>query len=133
MKINCSLFELAFCRFLIYNRKNEAYGDNFTIAPVLKRSNMTARERCLQVFEGKTVDRLPNFNIIMGFSAAYCGKNRTVNTFPITAYSANATCGARKIFGWISFPPFPDPMREAESFGAEVLLPRTAYPTAPRL
>lgn len=130
MKINCSLFELAFCRFLIYNRKNEAYGDNFTIAPVLKRSNMTARERCLQVFEGKTVDRLPNFNIIMGFSAAYCGK--TYRQY-VSDHRVLCECDLRcaEDFRLDILSAISDPMREAESFGAEVLLPEDGVPYSP--
>lgn len=132
MKINCSLFELAFCRFLIYNRKNEAYGDNFTIAPVLKRSNMTARERCLQVFEGKTVDRLPNFNIIMGFSAAYCGK--TYRQY-VSDHRVLCECDLRcaEDFRLDILSAISDPMREAKVSAPRFCCPRTAYPTAPRL
>lgn len=91
---------------------------------------MTARERCLQVFEGKTVDRLPNFNIIMGFSAAYSGK--TYRQY-VSDHRVLCECDLRcaEDFRLDILSAISDPMREAESFGAEVLLPEDGVPYSP--
>lgn len=91
---------------------------------------MTARERCLQVFEGKTVDRLPNFNIIMGFSAAYSGK--TYRQY-VSDHRVLCECDLRcaEDFRLDILSAISDPMREAESFGAEVLFPENGVPYSP--
>lgn len=91
---------------------------------------MTVRERFSQLLKGKKTDKLLNFNIIMGFSAAYSGK--TYREYA-TDYKTLCECDLRcaEDFGLDVLSAISDPMREAESFGAAVALPENGVPYSP--
>lgn len=91
---------------------------------------MTSRERYLLALEGKQTDKLPNFNIIMGFSAAYSGK--TYREYA-SDYRILCECDLRcaEEFDLDILSAISDPMREAESFGAHIVLPENDVPYSP--
>ena len=91
---------------------------------------MTPKERTECVFGGGTPDRLPNFNIIMGFSAMYSGK--TYREYA-SDYKTLCECDMRCAddFGLDILSAISDPMREAESFGAQVNMPENDVPYSP--
>ena len=91
---------------------------------------MTPKERTECVFGGGTPDRLPNFNIIMGFSAMYSGK--TYREYA-SDYKTLCECDMRcaEDFGLDILSAISDPMREAESFGAQVNMPENDVPYSP--
>lgn len=91
---------------------------------------MTPKERADCVFTGKKPDRLPNFNIIMGFSARF--SNRTYREY-VTDYRILGDCDLRcaEHFGLDILSAISDPMREAESFGARSVLPEEGVPYSP--
>ena len=91
---------------------------------------MTSRERYLLALEGKQTDKLPNFNIIMGFSAAYSGK--TYREYA-SDYRILCECDLRcaEDFDLDILSAISDPMREAESFGAHIVLPENDVPYSP--
>lgn len=91
---------------------------------------MTSRERVIKTLCGKKPDRIPNFNIIMGFSAAY--SNRTYREYA-SNYKILCDCDIRcaEDFHLDILSSISDPMREAESFGAKVVLPENDVPYSP--
>lgn len=90
---------------------------------------MTPRERVLNRLEGKPVDKIPNFNIVMQFAAKLID-------VPYSEYCSNyeklvegniKTC---EEFGIDLMSVISDPMREAGGFGAEVVMPYDDVPYA---
>jgi MtaA/CmuA family methyltransferase len=79
--------------------------------------------------EGRPVDRVPNNCIIMGFGARYIGA--TYKEF-VTDYRALTEAGirCREDFDLDILSAISDPMREAEGFGADVVIPEDAVPYA---
>ena len=91
---------------------------------------MLPRERFFRTIQNQKTDKIPNFNIIMGFSAAYSG--RTYREYA-SDYKVLCECDLRcaEDFRLDILSAISDPMREAESFGAEVLLPEDGVPYSP--
>lgn len=79
--------------------------------------------------EGRPVDRVPNNCIIMGFGARYIGA--TYKEF-VTDYRVLTEAGirCREDFDLDILSAISDPMREAEGFGADVVIPEDAVPYA---
>ena len=80
---------------------------------------MTPKERVFARLAGKTVDRIPNFNILMAFAARYIG--RPMDEF-CTDYrvltEANLRCA--EMFGIDILSTMSDPYRETADFGANI-------------
>lgn len=90
---------------------------------------MNAYERLMARMEGRPVDRVPNNCIIMGFGARYIGA--TYKEFA-TDYRVLTEAGirCREDFDLDILSAISDPMREAEGFGAQVVIPEDAVPYA---
>lgn len=88
---------------------------------------MTSYERVMNRFAGKPVDRIPNFSLVMMFAAKlvgvsygrYCADYR---------YLVDGAFRCYEQFGFDMVCAISDPMREAEGFGAEVILPEEGVP-----
>lgn len=91
---------------------------------------MTARERVNAVLAGETPDRIPNFNIIMGFGATQFG--HTYREYA-SDYRILCECDIQcsEIYGIDMISAISDPMREAEGFGAKVRMPEDDVPYSP--
>jgi len=91
---------------------------------------MNSRERVFALLGGKTPDRTPNFNILMGFSARYGG-----HTYREYASDHRILCDSdlkcAEVFGIDLLSAISDPMREAEGFGANVVMPEDDVPYSP--
>ena len=90
---------------------------------------MNSYERLMARMAGQPVDRVPNNCIIMGFGARYIGA--TYKEF-VTDYRVLTEAGirCREDFDLDILSAISDPMREAEGFGASVVLPEDAVPYA---
>lgn len=88
---------------------------------------MTCKDRFYARLKGDNVDRVPNLNIIMGFSAKlsgysykeYCTDYRKL---------VEADMKATQMFGMDILSVISDPMREVELFGGESVLPEDDVP-----
>lgn len=91
---------------------------------------MTSFERVMNRFGGKPVDRIPNFSLVMMFAAKlvgvsygqYCADHR---------YLVDGAFRCHEQFGIDMVCAISDPMREAEGFGANVVLPDEGVPYCP--
>lgn len=91
---------------------------------------MNSYERVMNRFEGKSVDRLPNFNLVMMFAAkqlgvsfgAYCSDYRLL---------ADGACLCHEKYGFDMLCAISDPMREAEGLGAKVVISEDCVPHSP--
>ena len=91
---------------------------------------MNSYERVMNRFAGKPVDRLPNLGLVMMFAAKqvgvsfgeYCADPR---------HLVDAAFLCHEKFGFDMVCAISDPMREAEGFGAKVLLPDDGVPYSP--
>jgi len=91
---------------------------------------MNSFERVMNRFDGKPVDRIPNFSLVMMFAAKlvgvsygqYCEDHR---------YLVDGAFRCHEQFGFDMVCAISDPMREAEGFGAEVILPDEGVPYSP--
>lgn len=91
---------------------------------------MTSFERVMNRFEGKPVDRLPNFSLIMMFGAKqlgvtfgeYCSNYRLLADGAFLCYEK---------YGFDMVCAISDPMREAEGLGAKVIVPEEGVPYSP--
>lgn len=92
--------------------------------------DMTSFERVMNRFAGKPVDKIPNFSLVMMFAAKQIG----VTFGQYCADYRNLVEGAFRCyeqFGFDMVSAISDPMREAEGFGAQVLLPDDGVPYSP--
>jgi len=93
---------------------------------------MTPKERTLARLQGKPVDRIPNFSILMSFAAGYIG--RPMSEF-CTDYrvmtEANIKCC--EDFGIDLLNTMSDPYRETADYGAKMSYPLENIPIAERL
>jgi MtaA/CmuA family methyltransferase len=82
---------------------------------------MTPYERVFNRIKGQSVDRIPNFCIIMTFAAKYCGV--TYKEF-VTNYKVFVDCVLRccEDFEIDLLCAISDPMREAHGFGARIVI-----------
>ncbi|MBQ3141634.1 MAG: uroporphyrinogen decarboxylase family protein [Clostridia bacterium] len=88
---------------------------------------MTSKQRVMNRLAGKPVDRIPNFSILMGFSARYCGM--TVADYCKSYQSlvpANITTA--RDFGLDILSTMSDAYRETADYGAELIFPTDSYP-----
>lgn len=91
---------------------------------------MNSYERVMNRFAGKPVDRIPNFSLVMMFAAKlvgvsygkYCENYR---------YLVDGAFLCHEKFGFDMVCAISDPMREAEGFGAQVILPDEGVPYSP--
>ena len=91
---------------------------------------MTSRERVFALLDGKKPDRTPNFNILMAFSARQNG--HTYREYA-SDYRVLCECDLKccETFSIDLLSAISDPMREAEGFGARVVLPEDDVPYSP--
>lgn len=91
--------------------------------------SMTPYKRVMERLAGKPVDRIPNLCILMTFAAKYIGVtyDRYVTDFRVLV-EGNIKCCEE--FGIDMLSVISDPMREAQGFGAEVIIPFDAVPYA---
>ena len=88
---------------------------------------MTSFERVMNRLAGKPVDRIPNMSLVMMFAAKlvgvsygkYCEDHR---------YLVDGAFRCYEQFGFDMVCAISDPMREAEGFGAKVILPDEGVP-----
>ena len=91
---------------------------------------MNSRERVDAVLNGLTPDRIPNFNILMGFAATQFGKTyREYASNWRVLCDCDIECSRRYGIDMVSA--ISDPMREAEGFGAVVTMPEDEVPYSP--
>ena len=91
---------------------------------------MNSYTRLMNRFVGTDVDRLPNMSLVMMFAAKtvgvsfaqYCADHR---------YLVDAAFQCHERFGLDMVCAISDPMREAEGFGAKVILPDEGVPYSP--
>lgn len=91
---------------------------------------MNSYERVMNRFAGKPVDRLPNLSLVMMFAAkqigvsfgSYCSDCRLLADGAFLCYEK---------FGFDMVCAISDPMREAEGFGAQVVIPEDSVPYSP--
>ena len=90
---------------------------------------MTPYERTVARLEGKTVDRIPNFCIIMTFAAKQCGipYDKFISDYHLLVDGYINCC---EKFGIDLLCAISDPMREAEGFGAKIIMPEDGIPYA---
>lgn len=91
---------------------------------------MNSYERVMNRLEGKPVDRLPNFSLVMMFAAKQLGVTfgEYVSDYRLLADGA---CLCHEKFGIDMLCAISDPMREAEGLGAEVVVPMEGVPYSP--
>ena len=91
---------------------------------------MNSRERVDAVLRGEKPDRIPNFNILMGFSATHYGK--TYREYA-SDYRVLCECDLKcsELYGIDMLSAISDPMREAGGFGAKVRMPEDDVPYSP--
>ena len=91
---------------------------------------MLPRERFFRTIQNQKTDKIPNFNIIMGFSAAYSGRTyREYASDYRVLCESDIKCSEKFSIDLLSA--ISDPMREAEGFGANVVLPEDDVPYSP--
>ena len=91
---------------------------------------MNSYTRVMNRLSGKPVDRIPNMSIVMMFAAKqngitygqYCSDYR---------HLADSAILCHEKFGFDMVSAISDPMREAEGFGAKVIIPDDAVPYSP--
>lgn len=91
---------------------------------------MNSYQRVMNRFAGRPVDRIPNFSLVMMFAAKlvgvsygqYCADHR---------YLVDGAFLCHETFGFDMVCAISDPMREAEGFGARVILPDEGVPYSP--
>lgn len=91
---------------------------------------MNSYERVMNRFEGKPVDRLPNFSLVMMFAAKqlgvtfgqYCSDYRLLADGAFLCYEK---------YGFDMVCAISDPMREAEGLGAKVIIQDEGIPYSP--
>lgn len=91
---------------------------------------MNSYERVMNRFEGKPVDRLPNFSLVMMFAAKQLGVSfgEYVSDYRLLVDGA-FLCYEK--FGFDMVCAISDPMREAEGLGAKVVIPEDGVPNSP--
>ena len=91
---------------------------------------MNSRERIRAVLDGRKPDRTPNLNIVMFFSAKQGGKSFREY---VSDYRALCECdvAVSEKYGIDLLSVISDPMREAEGFGARVVMPENGVPYSP--
>lgn len=91
---------------------------------------MNSYERVMNRFEGKPVDRLPNFSLVMMFAAKQLGVTfgEYVSDYRLLADGA-FLCYEK--YGFDMVCAISDPMREAEGLGAKVVIPEDGVPNSP--
>lgn len=91
---------------------------------------MNSYERVMNRFEGKPVDRLPNFSLVMMFAARQLGVTfgEYVSDYRLLADGA-FLCYEK--YGFDMVCAISDPMREAEGLGAKVVIPEDGVPNSP--
>jgi uroporphyrinogen decarboxylase len=90
---------------------------------------MTSLERLNARLAGKSVDKIPNMNIVMAVVAREAGASyREYVTDYRKLVEGNLVCAEK--YGLDSVSVISDPMREASAFGANVVLPENAVPYA---
>ncbi len=91
---------------------------------------MNSRERVEAVLNGRKPDRIPNFNILMGFAATQFGKTyREYASDYRVLCDCDIACSEKYGIDMVSA--ISDPMREAEGFGASVTMPEDNVPYSP--
>lgn len=92
---------------------------------------MNSYERVMSRLEGRTVDRLPNMNLVMMFGAVQAGVSfgEYVTDY---RYLAEGALRCHEKFGFDMVCVISDPMREAEGLGAEIVVPDSGVPYSPR-
>lgn len=91
---------------------------------------MNSYERVMNRFEGKPVDRLPNFSLVMMFAAKQLGVTfgEYVSDYHLLADGA-MLCYEK--YGFDMLCAISDPMREAEGLGAKVIIQEEGIPYSP--
>lgn len=91
---------------------------------------MNSYERVMNRFEGKPVDRLPNFNLIMMLGAKMTGVTfgEYVSNY---RHLVDAAFMCHEQFGIDMVCAISDPMREAEGLGAKVIISDDCVPHSP--
>lgn len=91
---------------------------------------MNSYDRVMKRLKGEPVDKIPNLNIIMGFGADYIGASYAKFATDFNCLvEANLKCC--EDFGIDAVSAISDPMREAHSFGAKVIIPENETPYSP--
>lgn len=90
-------------------------------------AHLTPRERVFKTLNGEAVDKLPNLNIIMTFSANYIGVpyKKYVTDYRYLV-EGNIKCCDR--FGIDMVSAISDPFRETSGFGANIIFPEDDVP-----
>lgn len=91
---------------------------------------MNSYERVMNRFAGKPVDRLPNFSLVMMFAAKQLGVTFGQYCSDYRLLADGATLCYEK-YGFDHLCAISDPMREAEGFGAKVIIPDDGVPFSP--
>ena len=92
---------------------------------------MNSYERMMNRFAGKPVDRIPNFSLVMMFAAKEVGV--TYGQFCSDyRYLADGAFRCYEKYGFDHVCAISDPMREAEGFGANVVIPDEGVPYSPQ-
>lgn len=91
---------------------------------------MNARERTEAVLNGQKPDHIPNFNIIMFYSAKQ-GKHSFREYVSDYRVLCDCDVAVSERFGIDMLSAISDPMREAEGFGARVRIPENGVPYSP--
>jgi len=88
---------------------------------------MNSYERVMNRLQGKPVDRVPNFDIIMGFGAHYVGA--TMSQYLLDyRYMVKSNLAMVSDFGIDILQTLTDPFRESVDFGLEVEFPEDGLP-----
>ena len=92
---------------------------------------MNSFERVFARFEGKPVDRIPNLCIVMHFAGDLfqVPYGRMVSDYRVFA---DAMCRCTEQLHLDCLWAISDPMREAQGFGADVVIPENGVPYSPR-
>lgn len=92
---------------------------------------MNSTDRVMNRLRGETVDRPPNFNIMMTFAAHYVGQ-------PLARYYqdyrvlGDANLAVQEAFDLDLVQTISDPFRETADFGAEIVFPEDDLPVCPQ-
>ena len=91
---------------------------------------MNSYERVMNCLAGKPVDRMPNMSLVMMFAAKQAGVTygEFVSDYRLLV-EGNLICYEK--FGFDMFCAVSDPMREAEGFGAKVIIEPDKVPYSP--
>jgi len=92
---------------------------------------MNSYERVFARFEGKPVDRIPNFSIVMQYAADmfHVQYGRMVSDYRVFV---DAMCSCTEKLHLDCLWAISDPMREAEGFGADIVIPENGVPYSRR-